>query len=249
MTSPAPHPDTAALAVPRSRADLFWSFTWLALQGFGGVLAVVQRELVEKKRWLTREQFVEDWAVAQIMPGPNVVNLSMMIGDRHFGPSGALAALAGMLALPSLVVLALAVLFSAVIDHPMAQGALRGMGAVAAGLIVATGLKLLGALRSNVIGPAACAVLVPIAFAAIALARLPLAWVLLVVGGAGCALAWHRLKPAQPGRAAAYEPGAALTGTTPDDAVLNGPADDDATLTDADSGQQPAPDRRRPTSA
>ncbi|HRB10372.1 MAG TPA: chromate transporter, partial [Ottowia sp.] len=59
----------AAPNAPRSRADLFWSFTWLALQGFGGVLAVVQRELVEKKRWLTREQFVEDWAVAQIMPG------------------------------------------------------------------------------------------------------------------------------------------------------------------------------------
>ena len=87
---------------PHSLRELFWAFTWLALQGFGGVLAVVQRELVERKRWLTREQFVEDWAVAQIMPGPNVVNLSMMIGDRHFGLSGAIAALAGMLALPSL---------------------------------------------------------------------------------------------------------------------------------------------------
>ena len=91
-----PAPTDAAPGAPRSRADLFWSFSWLALQGFGGVLAVVQRELVERKRWLTREQFVEDWAVAQIMPGPNVVNLSMMIGDRHFGLSGALAALAGI---------------------------------------------------------------------------------------------------------------------------------------------------------
>jgi len=51
---------------------------------------------VEKRRWLTPRQFVEDWAVAQIMPGPNVVNLSMMIGGRHFGLSGALAALAGI---------------------------------------------------------------------------------------------------------------------------------------------------------
>jgi len=56
----------------------------------------LQRELVEKRRWLTPRQFVEDWAVAQIMPGPNVVNLSMMIGGRHFGLSGALAALAGI---------------------------------------------------------------------------------------------------------------------------------------------------------
>ena len=90
---------------PRSRADLFWSFTWLALQGFGGVLAVVQREIVEKKRWLTREEFVEDWAVAQILPGPNVVNLSLMIGARSFGLSGAMAALAGMLSAPRVVVL------------------------------------------------------------------------------------------------------------------------------------------------
>ena len=69
-------PEYQPLQQPRSKTDLFVSFTLLALQGFGGVLAVVQRELVEKKRWMTREQFVEDWAVAQILPGPNVVNLA-----------------------------------------------------------------------------------------------------------------------------------------------------------------------------
>jgi chromate transporter len=142
----------AAPNAPRSRADLFWSFTWLALQGFGGVLAVVQRELVEKKRWLTREQFVEDWAVAQIMPGPNVVNLSMMIGDRCFGLRGALAALAGMLTVPTVVVVLLAALYSSVADAAMARDALRGMGAVAAGLILGTGIKLIGALRANAAG-------------------------------------------------------------------------------------------------
>lgn len=74
-----------AAARPTSLSDLFWSFSWLALQGFGGVLAVVQRELVEKKRWLTLEEFVEDWAAAQVLPGPNVINLALMIGGRHFG--------------------------------------------------------------------------------------------------------------------------------------------------------------------
>src|SRR5690606_9319112 len=128
----------------------------MALQGFGGVLAVVQRELVEKRQWLTREQFIEDWAVAQIMPGPNVVNLSMMIGGRHFGLSGALAALAGMLLAPLALLLLIATLYSQLADLPQAQGALRGMGAVAAGLIAATGLKLAGALRKNVMGMAAC---------------------------------------------------------------------------------------------
>jgi chromate transporter len=182
---------------PESLRDLFWSFTWLALQGFGGVLAVVQRELVEKKRWMTREQFVEDWAVAQIMPGPNVVNLSLMIGGRYFGLKGAVVALAGMLAAPLLVVLLLAAAFSGVADTPVAQGALRGMGAVAAGLITATGLKLMAALTRNAMGMAACLVLASLTFAAIALLRWPLAWVLLGVGGAACVWAWRQLSPTE----------------------------------------------------
>lgn len=178
---------------PNSLADLFWSFTLLALQGFGGVLAVVQRELVDKKQWLTREQFVEDWAVAQILPGPNVVNLSLMIGDRYFGLRGAMAALAGMLIFPLLVVLVFAAVFAGIADSPAAQGALRGMGAVAAGLIAATGLKLVTALKKNVMGALVCWALAAITFIAIALLRIPLVWVLLVVGGLACVWAYRRL--------------------------------------------------------
>ena len=193
-------PDTAgavaappARPAPQSCSDLFWSFTWLALQGFGGVLAVVQRELVEKKQWLTRDEFVEDWAVAQILPGPNVVNLSLMIGDRHFGIPGALAALAGMLAFPLLVVLLLAIVFAGISDHPVAQGALRGMGAVAAGLISATGLKLISALKNNVMGLVVCWVFFAITLVLIAFLRVPLLWVLLTVGVAACLWTYRQL--------------------------------------------------------
>lgn len=66
-------------------ADLFISITCKALQDFGGVLAVIQRELVERKRWMTNEEFVEDWAAAHSMPGPNAVNLCMMNETRYFG--------------------------------------------------------------------------------------------------------------------------------------------------------------------
>lgn len=189
-TPPCPTPEEPANR-PRSKTDLFLSFTWLALQGFGGVLAVVQRELVEKKRWMTREQFVEDWAVAQIMPGPNVVNLSLMIGGRYFGLAGALAALSGMLAAPLVIVLLLAALYGSVADSAAAQGALRGMGAVAAGLITATGIKLIGALDKNPMGLGLCIGLAAITFVAIAVLRLPLAWVLLVVGGGACLWAYR----------------------------------------------------------
>lgn len=190
---PTETPSGPALNRPSSRRDLFLSFTWLALQGFGGVLAVVQRELVEKKRWMTRDQFVEDWAVAQILPGPNVVNLALMIGGRCFGLSGALAALAGMLAAPLVLVLLLAALYGSVADAPAAQGALRGMGAVAAGLITATGIKLMSALQHNAMGMGVCVALAMATFVAVALLRWPLAWVLLGLGSVAGLWAYHVL--------------------------------------------------------
>lgn len=186
-------PENIPLCQPRSKTDLFVSFTWLALQGFGGVLAVVQRELVEKKRWMTQAQFVEDWAVAQILPGPNVVNFCLMIGGRHFGLAGAMAALAGLLMAPLAVVLVLAMAFGGVSDAVWAQGALRGMGAVAAGLIAATGIKLMSALKHNPMGLPVCAAVMLSTFVCVSFVRWPLIWVLLGVGSAACGWAYVRL--------------------------------------------------------
>jgi chromate transporter len=185
--------ETQPLQQPRSKTDLFVSFTVLALQGFGGVLAVVQRELVEKKRWMTREQFVEDWAVAQILPGPNVVNFCLMIGGRYFGLGGALASLAGLLMAPLAVVLLLAMAFGGVSDSTWAQGALRGMGAVAAGLIAATGIKLMSALKHNPMGLPVCAALMLATFVCVSVIRWPLIWVLLGVGSAAYSWAYVQL--------------------------------------------------------
>lgn len=196
LTSPSNadmQPTHSTTLAPGSCSELFWSFTILALQGFGGVLAVVQRELVEKRRWMTREQFVEDWAVAQVMPGPNVVNLSLMIGGRYFGLRGAFAALAGILLAPLVVVLLLAVSYAQVADASWAQSALRGMGMVSAGLIAATGIKLMGALASNAMGMTACAVLASATFIGVAWVRLPLIWVLPSLGAIGFVWAYHRL--------------------------------------------------------
>lgn len=178
---------------PQSPRDLFFSFTWLALQGFGGVLAVVQREIVEKKRWLTPDEFLEDWAVAQVMPGPNVINLGLMIGDRYFGLRGAMAALGGMLAVPLVVIVFLAVLYAHYAANPQVAGALRGMGAVSGGLIAATGIKLIAPLRKHPLGFTTALVVVALVFALIALAQIPLGWVLLFVGGATCAWTWRKI--------------------------------------------------------
>ncbi|HEX9450629.1 MAG TPA: chromate transporter [Burkholderiales bacterium] len=187
--------DPHLLAQPSSKKELFVAFTLLALQGFGGVIAIAQRVLCEQRHWLTREQFVEILAVAQVLPGPNVCNVALMIGDRFFGWRGAFAALAGMMAVPLVIVLILTALYAQYAMNPAVSGALRGMGAVSAGLIVGTGLKLVGALRSNPMQAPVCGAFLVVAFAAVALLRWPLVWVILALGLAACAYAWMRLRP------------------------------------------------------
>ncbi|MEO7854567.1 MAG: chromate transporter, partial [Rubrivivax sp.] len=145
-----------SLRRPASAGEIFRVFNWLALQGFGGVLAVAQRELVERQRWLTRRQFLELLAISQVLPGPNIVNLALTVGDRFLGWRGAAAALGGLMLAPLLIVIGLAMLYGQWRHLPMVAGALRGMGAVAAGLIIATGLKLVGSLRDNVLGWRTC---------------------------------------------------------------------------------------------
>lgn len=191
---------SAATRAPRSRADLFWSFNALALQGFGGVLAIVQRELVDKKRWLTLDQFAEDWAVAQVMPGPNVMNLSLMIGGRHFGWTGAAAALAGMTLAPVIIVLILAAVVGQYAEAEALQGAMRGLAAVSAGMIASLSLRMMRTLREHVLGLWWCAGFALATFAAVALLRWPLLAVLLSLGGVAVALTHRRLaQGARPG--------------------------------------------------
>jgi chromate transporter len=186
-------PDDVPASAPRSPSDLFFTFNRMSLQGFGGVLAIAQRELVERKQWMTREQFVEMLSVSQVLPGPNVVNMSLMIGDRHFGLRGAFAALAGMLAVPLVIVLALAALYAQFAGHAMVTGALRGMGAVAAGLVIATALKLLPTLKKSAMGLPLGLSFAALTFGAITALRWPLAWVLLGLGAVAVATAWWRL--------------------------------------------------------
>lgn len=204
MNVPRPAAEASAAADrPASPIAVFVAFSLLALQGFGGVLAVAQRELVDRRGWLSRQEFVELYGAAQLLPGPNVVNLSLMMGDRYFGWRGALAAIAGMLLAPLLVVLALAASYQQLAQYPAVAGALRGMGAVAAGLILAMALKMLATLRGSVLGPALCAALGLGTLTAIAVLRAPLAWVVIGLGLGGWALARWRIARCDAATAAA----------------------------------------------
>lgn len=179
---------------PSSLGELFNTFSMLAIQGFGGVLAFIERELVDKKKWMTRTEFVEEWAIARTMPGPPALNLCIMVGAKHFGWRGALVSLAGMFMFPTMIILTLAIAYAHFGNHPQIVDALRGMGAVAAGMIGATGLKLLSALKTNPLGVKVCAVLVILSFVGIAILHWRLLYVLIVLGGIGYVLAFLKLK-------------------------------------------------------
>lgn len=156
-------------------------------------MSVVQRELVDRKQWITQEAFAEEWAVAQIMPGPNVINLAMMIGGRYFGLRGALSALAGMLLAPLVLVLFLAVLYARYATHPGIIGALHAMSAVSAGLVAATGLKMLRILKTSPLTTVIASLFCVAGFISIALYRWPLVAVLLGIGGPACIITYCKL--------------------------------------------------------
>ncbi len=182
-----------ARPAPNSPRDLWRVFNRLTLQGFGGVLPVAQRELVEREGWLDKAEFVEVLALGQVLPGPNIINLALIIGDRYFGWRGAAAALTGLLGFPLLIVLALTVLYQHYAHLPAVAGALRGMGVVAAGLVGSTALKLLSTLENNVMGLAACALLIVLTAVGVGLLRWPLVWALIGLGVPAYAWAWWRI--------------------------------------------------------
>lgn len=181
------------LARPSSPGALFTAFTALALKGFGGVLPVAQRTLVDDRRWMTREQFLELLSLSQILPGPNIINMALIFGDRSHGWRGAAAAMSGVLLAPLVLVLLLAALAQGLRDQPLVTGALRGMGVVAAALVLGMAVRLGASLRRSALGWPACAVLVLATAAAIGLWRWPLAGVVLGLGAAGMAWAWWRV--------------------------------------------------------
>lgn len=180
--SSASAPSAAEQKRPASLLDLFLSFNWLALQGFGGVLAVAQRVLCEKKQWLSPKAFAEDWAVAQVLPGPNVVNLAIMLGDRYFGLRGAMVAVAGLFLAPTALALFFATLYSHYATNLVVAGAVKGMGAVAAGLIAATGLKLFATIKTSPVGAIGFAIAAITTFVMVALLRQPLVLAIVVIG-------------------------------------------------------------------
>lgn len=126
---------------------LFVAFSGVGLSGFGGVLPFARRMLVEERRWLSAEEFNYLQGLCQFLPGPNVVNLSVVVGARYRGALGSVAAVSGLLVGPVVVVLLLALLYDAFGALPLIQGMLRGVAAAGTGLFIATAARMASAVR------------------------------------------------------------------------------------------------------
>ena len=144
MTGETMSPNAAAPPRPQAGlVELFLLFSGLGLSSFGGgVSAWMHRTFVEQRGWLPHTEFAAAMALSRIMPGANVINLAVIIGQRLRGAAGACAAAAGLLVLPGLAILAAAAAYQHFAATPVVSAALGGAAAAAVGLLFATGIRM-----------------------------------------------------------------------------------------------------------
>ena len=173
---------------PPTPLALFVTFFTIALSGFGGTLPFARRTLVEREAWLTPEDFTETLSLCQTLPGPNIVNMSIVVGARACGWRGSVAASLGLVGTPVIIVIVLGMLYSRFGGLGTVRHALVGLGASASGLIVATAARMAEPLlRSR---PWLAAPFIVAGFSAVAILRLPLPYVLIVLGPLSISAAW-----------------------------------------------------------
>lgn len=183
-------------AAPPSLIALFVAFAKMSLSGFGGVLAFARRAIVDQHKWMSAEEFNETFALCHFLPGPNIVNLSVVFGSRFRGIPGGIAAFAGLVGPPVVIVTILAVLYARFGEIDALRRILAGVSCAAVGLLISVVLRMMMPLmrRGDLIGLAVMAAV----FIAIGVLRLPLPAVLLAAVPISIAItyAMRRRKPA-----------------------------------------------------
>jgi len=172
---PAPN---SPVSTPPGLIALFVAFAKMSLAGFGGVLVWARRGIVDQHRWMTAEEFNETFALCHFLPGPNIVNLTVVFGSRFRGIAGAIAAFAGLVGPPVVLVTILAALYARFGEIDALRRILAGVSCAAVGLLIAVVFRMMMPLvrKRDSIG----LVVLLAVFIAVGWLRLPLAAVLLV---------------------------------------------------------------------
>jgi len=148
-----PDSSSSDVALPTQSVTLgalFLVFSKVGLCGFGGVAAWAHRILVDERRWYTDKQYADLLSVSSVLPGPNICNLSIMVGDQFRGVTGSVVALGGLLAGPLAILIVLATLFERYGTLPLVQAVIGGVTAAAAGLVIGTVIKLARRLQAGI---------------------------------------------------------------------------------------------------
>jgi chromate transporter len=190
MTDSAPALAPPAPAAPPGPAALFTGFLTLGLMGFGGVLPLARHMLVEQRRWLTAAEFTELLGLCQFLPGGNIINLAVAVGMRFAGVTGAVAALAGLIAVPTVVLIGLGTVYDRFSNDPHVRHLFTGLAAAAGGLVIAMAARIAWPIRRE---PAVIAVAV-LCFVAIAVLRWPLLPTMALMSALGMAVAWWKAR-------------------------------------------------------
>jgi len=179
-------PDSPSATVPAANIaapapgllELFVAFAKISLAGFGGVLVWARRAIVDRHRWMTADEFNETFALCHFLPGPNIVNLSVVFGSRFRGIPGGIAAFAGLVGPPVVIVTILAALYVRFGEIDALRRILAGVSCAAVGLLFSAIFRMMLPLIRNrdLVGLALLAAV----FVAVGLLRFPLPAVLLV---------------------------------------------------------------------
>ncbi len=186
MSAPATPADQPALEIP-TVGQLFTGFLTLGLMGFGGVLPLARRMVVEQRRWLTPAEFTDLLGLCQFLPGGNIINMSVAIGLKFQGALGAIASLVGLIAAPSAIVIGLGVIYGHFADDPNVRHLFAGMAAAAAGLLIAMAVKIALPIRRQWLP----VIIAALCFVAIAILRLPLLPTMLTLAPISILLHWR----------------------------------------------------------
>jgi len=185
--TPSTHAPHTSDPPPPTCWALFTGFFWLGLSAFGGALPLARHMVVEKNRWLSSEAFTELLGLCQFLPGGNIINMSVALGMKFRGVKGAFAALMGLIAAPSFIVIALGMVYDRYSDDPHIQHLFAGLAAAAAGLLISMAVKIAKPLRGKWV-----AIMVAVAcFICIAILRTPLLPTMLILTPISILVTWR----------------------------------------------------------
>ncbi|MEN3930478.1 chromate transporter [Microvirga sp. W0021] len=166
--------------------ELFIGFFLIGIVGFGGVMPWIRRMVVEQRRWLSEEEFINMLSICQILPGANVGNMAVCLGSRFAGIRGSVSAIAGLFTAPFFIVILFAIFYSKYAGVPFVENIFRGVSAAASGLVISMGIKIMLPVCRT---PHAIIVTI-LAVMGITVLKLPLLWVVAILAPASILVLW-----------------------------------------------------------